>query len=153
MLDALSGGANVDGVGVPTVDTVEAIVPVSQRYTTISKWRTPRVRSREAGGDRMRCGVATGTTRSRTIRRNLYGRRLICFVHLPGIAHTFSSHLAWTEIPQALQVLPCLLRPHMDDFQKGYASKSHVNPKQKSRVLTLQYAHCVGIEKDELLNV
>lgn len=27
---------------------------------------------------------------------------------------TLSSHLAWTESPQDLQVFPCLLKPHID---------------------------------------
>lgn len=34
----------------------------------------------------------------------------------PQLAGNFSSHLLWTETPHALQVFPCLLRPHMDAY-------------------------------------
>ena len=34
---------------------------------------------------------------------------------------TFNSHLECTEIPQALHVFPCLLRPQIDDCGYGRA--------------------------------
>lgn len=46
-------------------------------------------------------------------------------------AGTFNSHLVWTQSPQALHVLPCLLKPQMVDSQ---------------------YPHWVGIEKEDPLN-
>ena len=69
-------------------------------------------------------------------------------------ALTLSSHFAWTEMPHALHVFPCLLRPQIDDCDESQSRLlAAAYSGQRERRLTLQYAHGVGIENEVLLKV